>query len=108
MKREGASDLNRQLEAYAAVAKLPEHHARKRWANWSIYAAATGAALAGASAASADIIYSGVQNITARTNSGFASTHVDVDGKNDNFQFNAANVVNPLNFFNFPGHFKGV
>jgi PEP-CTERM motif len=57
-------NLNRQLEAYAAVAKSPGQNARRRWGRWPIYAAATGAALAGASAASADIIYSGPQDIS--------------------------------------------
>jgi hypothetical protein len=57
--RDSAVDLNRQLDAYAAVAKLPERNPRSRWGKWTTYAAATGAALAGASAASADIFYSG-------------------------------------------------
>jgi hypothetical protein len=57
--RDSAVDLNRQLDAYAAVAKLPERNSRSRWGKWTTYAAATGAALASASAASADIFYSG-------------------------------------------------
>lgn len=57
-----ALDLNRQLDAYAAVAKT--HEPRNRWSRWPVYAAAAGAALAGASAASADIIYSGPLNLT--------------------------------------------
>ncbi len=60
-----AFDLNRQLDAYAAVAKSPRQDLRERWRNWAIYAAATGAALAGASAASADIVYSGPQDISS-------------------------------------------
>jgi hypothetical protein len=63
---ESTTDLNRQLEAYDAVAKSPESRARSRWGKWPIYAAATGAALAGASAASADIIYSGPIDISVQ------------------------------------------
>jgi hypothetical protein len=64
--RDSAADLNRQLDAYAAVAKLPERNPRSRWGKWTTYAAATGAALAGASAASADIFYSGKIDISGR------------------------------------------
>jgi hypothetical protein len=64
MKTEDSTvDLNRQLEAYA-IASPPERNPQSRWGNWPIYAAATGAALAVASAASADIIYSGPINIS--------------------------------------------
>jgi hypothetical protein len=98
-RQESTVDLNRQLEAYSAVAKLPEQHARRRWANWSIYAAATGAALAGASAASAEIIYSGPQDLTARDTifpgRNFNSLRVDLDGKNDTFDFGINFILNP-------------
>jgi hypothetical protein len=64
MKTEDSTaDLNRQLEAYA-IASPPERNPQSHWGTWPIYAAATGAALAGASAASADIIYSGPINIS--------------------------------------------
>jgi hypothetical protein len=104
-QRKSTVDLNRQLEAYAAVAKLPEHQARSRWARWPMYAAATGAALAGASAASAEIIYSGLQNISFPFTSHFAFGRIDVDGNNDLFTFAVRNEVDPLNFNNYPGHF---
>jgi hypothetical protein len=74
---ESTTDLNRQLEAYDAVAKSPESRARSRWGKWPIYAAATGAALAGASAASADIIYSGPIDISVQ---GFGYGGVGVVG----------------------------
>jgi PEP-CTERM motif len=92
-------NLNRQLEAYAAVAKSPGQNARRRWGKWPIYAAATGAALAGASAASADIIYSGVQDLTATAveNPGIdtAGLPIDVDGQNDIFDFVVRDIIIP-------------
>lgn len=65
--QDSAADLNRQLEAYAAVGRLPERNPRGRWGKWPIYAAATGAALAGASAASADIFSSGPINVSGHS-----------------------------------------
>jgi hypothetical protein len=59
-------DLNRQLEAYAIASPL-ERNPQNRWGKWPIYAAATGAALAVASAASADIIYSGPINVSGKS-----------------------------------------
>jgi hypothetical protein len=100
-------ELDRQLEAYAAVAKLPEHQARTRWARWPIYAAAAGAALASASAASAEIIYSGVQNITFPSFTHSAAGFIDVDGNDDIFHFSVRNEVDPLLFGMYPGHFTG-
>ena len=58
-----AADLNRQLDAYA-VANSPKRAHHSRLGSWPVYAAATGAALAGATAASADIIYSGPINLS--------------------------------------------
>ena len=50
MKTEDSTvDLNRQLDAYAAVARVPERNFRSRWAKWPVLNAAAGAALAGAS-----------------------------------------------------------
>jgi PEP-CTERM motif len=74
-KQDSAVDLNRQLDAYAAVGRLPECNPRGRWGKWPIYAVATGAALAGASAASADIFYSGPLNLSGR------SFNISPDGK---------------------------
>jgi hypothetical protein len=86
MKADDTSALNRQLEAYAAVAKLPERYSPNRWRNWAIYAAATGAALAGASAASAEIIYSGPQNIGTHGSMTFSlGFPIDLDGNHDFF-----------------------
>jgi len=61
--KDSTVDLNRQLEAYA-IASSSERNPQSRWGKWPIYAAATAAAIAGASAASADIIYSGPINIS--------------------------------------------
>jgi hypothetical protein len=63
MKTDSTVDLKRQLEAYA-IASSPARNPQSRWGKWPIYAAATGAAIAGASAASADIIYSGPLNLS--------------------------------------------
>lgn len=71
MQADATFPLNRQLEAYAAIAKLPERYSPSRWRNCAIYAAATGAALASASAASADIIYSGTQAPVSRAGAFF-------------------------------------
>ena len=46
---------------------------------WGVYAAAAGSALAMSGAADADIIYSGVQNVTVQQG-GTLSTNIDVDG----------------------------
>jgi hypothetical protein len=95
------SDLNRQLEAYAAVAKSPRPNARRRWGNWPMYAAATGAALAGASAASAEIIYSGPQDLSIRAMFDLTapSLPIDIDGNNDIFDFAAYNFGAPQRSF---------
>jgi hypothetical protein len=88
MKADDTSALNRQLEAYAAVAKLPERYSPNRWRNWAIYAAATGAALAGASAASAEIIYSGPKNISTTSVGPYSFAFrfpIELDGNHDFF-----------------------
>jgi hypothetical protein len=117
-RQKSTVDLNRQLEAYAAVAKLPEHQARKRWGNWAIYAAATGAALASASAASAEIIYSGPQNITlpltftanqVRFNyAGGLTRNLAAHVKNNIFRLYARKSIDPMRFFSFPGHYTAM
>jgi hypothetical protein len=60
-------ELNDRLTAYAATLR-----SRKRTAgNWQAYAAVTGAALAMATNASAGIIYSGIQDVTAGPGASF-------------------------------------
>jgi hypothetical protein len=114
MKADPTFSLNRQLEAYAAVAKLPERYSPKRWKSWAIYAAATGAALAGASAASAEIIYSGLQNIST-FHSGYSARDlfffipnpgIELDGNNDFLGIGGSHAFNPEERFfeNFDGH----
>ncbi len=102
-------DLKRQLEAYAAATKVPAHNSGSRWRKWSIYAAASGAALAGASAASADIIYSGIQNISFAAYGGIgrvsATRPISLNGNELFFQLQRYD--NPLNGHGFPGHFTG-
>jgi hypothetical protein len=59
--------LNQLLNTHFAALRssnLPEI-LRRSVANWQIYAAVTGSALAMATNASASIIYSGIQNVTA-------------------------------------------
>ena len=60
------SQYEKQLESYAVASKsfLGIQNRRMQHKTWYLYAAASGSALALATSASADIIYSGVQNIT--------------------------------------------
>jgi hypothetical protein len=65
-QRHGPSDahLAAQLEGYATSLRANGNHWKDRLATWPAFAAATGSALALATAAGADIIYSGIQNLS--------------------------------------------
>jgi hypothetical protein len=93
-------ELERQLEAYDVSARGTAPQAwTGRLGNWAIYTAAAGAALASSTAASASIIYSGIQNVTAnitnqhtntnstgrRSGHGRATAVVNIDGMGNNF-----------------------
>jgi hypothetical protein len=59
---------------------------------WAAYAAAAGSALAMSGAADADIIYSGVQNVTIESIGGVKSNaRIDVDGNGDDDLFMSVN-----------------
>jgi hypothetical protein len=59
---------------------------------WAVYAAAAGSALAMSGAADADIIYSGVQNVTVESIGGVKSNAlIDVDGNGDDDLFMSVN-----------------
>ncbi len=74
--------LRDRLESYTAAARAggaTRTTLGKRLGNWPVYAAATGSAMAMATNASAGVIYSGIQNLTASVSSvglvGGASTN---------------------------------
>jgi hypothetical protein len=62
--RRSPKSLNAQLDAYAATAKSSAANGRERLRNWSVFAMATGSALAMATSANASIIYSGPLSVT--------------------------------------------
>jgi hypothetical protein len=100
--RNDKEELERQLAAYETAAKgsVPLERWTGRLGSWPVYAAAAGAALASSTAASASIIYSGIQNVTAnitnqhtntnstgrRSGHGRATALVDIDGLGNDFK----------------------
>ena len=86
------NDLNSRLDAYAMSAAVNRSaHWRDKLGNWPVYAAAAGSAFALTTSATADIIYSGPQNLTA-TGPGapgyFSGTNflkINVDGQGNSF-----------------------
>jgi hypothetical protein len=61
---QSVANLTAQLEGYAASVRANDSNWKDRLASWPAFAAATGSALALATAAGADIIYSGIQNLS--------------------------------------------
>jgi hypothetical protein len=62
--RRSAKTLSAQLDAHSAAVKPLAANGAARLANWSVYAVATGSALAMATSANAGIIYSGPLALT--------------------------------------------
>jgi hypothetical protein len=87
-KRGSKSSLEAQLNSYAAAARVVALHKTPADGHrkWPVYAAAAGSALALGTSATADIFYSGIQNITVTAlvttfNSAFATHPLKIGGK---------------------------
>src|SRR5215472_5365786 len=99
-------EFEEQLDAYETAGKGTGAFGQRagRLGNWPVYAAAAGAALAHSTAASAAIIYSGPQNVSAtittlhthttsggrRMGKGMGNAPVNIDGMGNVFNFGVA------------------
>ena len=88
-------NLEAKLDAYEASAAVGSSVAGKdRQRTWPVYAAAAGSGLAMATAAGADIIYSGPQNLSASikgTGNSTNGVNINIDGKGNNFFLGVSN-----------------
>src|SRR5688572_18176749 len=104
MKNIDQDGLATKLRSYEASAKsLVTTRENSRFGSWPVYAAATGSALAMATAAGAGIIYSGPLGpitATAVQNGGLATQPIDIDGVNFRIGVRSDRVVN-FNTFTF-------
>src|SRR5688572_22595611 len=104
MKNKNQDGLAGKLRSYEASAKsLVTTRENSRFGSWPVYAAATGSALAMATAAGAGIIYSGPLGPTTATavqNGGLATAAIDIDGVNFRIGVRSDRVIN-LNTFTF-------